>query len=238
MSGEINLKEIESYSNPNFDFSEINASTFAGSDDGEIVTREQQEIATKNRLRKYSKKRRGGVLRYPLEALTEHTDYLQIDIVEYKSVKQSSGSLVSNPASGGRRIQGSKVVGSTRPRGLATKALKNTGTILLPVPNSVQDGNSVDYGSSKLGSLQATAATGIRNLMDADFTKGAEFYGDQVKQSVAKAKNEFVAGVGGADKAADILKKQLTTQAVGMLGGNITIDQLMARENGEIFNPS
>ena len=180
----------------------------------------------------------GGILRYPYEALTAHTDYLQIDIVEYKSVKQSSGSLVSNPASGGRRIQGSKVVGSTRPRGLATKALKNTGTILLPVPNSVQDGNSVDYGSSKLGSLQATAATGIRNLMDADFTKGAEAYGDQVKQSVAKAKNEFVAGVGGADKAADILKKQLTTQAVGMLGGNITIDQLMARENGEIFNPN
>ena len=180
----------------------------------------------------------GGILRYPYEALTAHTDYLQIDIVEYKSVKQSSGSLVSNPASGGRRIQGSKVVGSTRPRGLATKALKNTGTILLPVPNSVQDGNSVDYGSSKLGSLQATAATGIRNLMDADFTKGADAYGEQVKQSVAKAKNEFVAGVGGADKAADILKKQLTTQAVGMLGGNITIDQLMARENGEIFNPN
>tara|TARA_Y100001937_G_scaffold15878_1_gene21803 strand:+ start:11824 stop:12972 length:1149 start_codon:yes stop_codon:yes gene_type:complete len=180
----------------------------------------------------------GGILRYPYEALTAHTDYLQIDIVEYKSVKQSSGSLVSNPASGARRIQGSKVVGSTRPRGLATKALKNTGTILLPVPNSVQDGNSVDYGSSKLGSLQATAATGIRNLMDADFTKGADAYSEQVKQSVAKAKNEFVAGVGGADKAADILKKQLTTQAVGMLGGNITIDQLMARENGEIFNPN
>ena len=181
---------------------------------------------------------RGGVLRYPYQALTAHTDYLQVDIVEYKSVKQSSGSLISNPSSGNRRIQGSKVVGGTRPRGLATKALLNTGTILLPVPNSVQDGNSVDYGSSKLGSLQATAATGIRNLMDADFTKGAEKYGDTVKESVAKARNEFVAGVGGGDKAADILKKQLTTTAVGMLGGNITVDQLMARENGEVFNPN
>ena len=181
---------------------------------------------------------RGGVLRYPYQALTAHTDYLQVDIVEYKSVKQSSGSLISNPSSGNRRIQGSKVVGGTRPRGLATKALLNTGTILLPVPNSVQDGNSVDYGSSKLGSLQATAATGIRNLMDADFTKGADAYSEQVKQSVAKAKNEFVAGVGGGDKAADILKKQLTTTAVGMLGGNITVDQLMARENGEVFNPN
>ena len=181
---------------------------------------------------------RGGVLRYPYQALTAHTDYLQIDIVEYKSVKQSSGSLISNPSSGNRRIQGSKVVGGTRPRGLATKALLNTGTILLPVPNSVQDGNSVDYGSSKLGSLQATAATGIRNIMDADFTKGAEAYTTQVTQSVAKAKDEFVAGVGGGDKAADILKKQLTASAVGQLGGNITVDQLMARENGEVFNPN
>ena len=33
-----------------------------------------------------SKRRRGGVLRYPLEALTEHTDYLQIDIEEYVPV--------------------------------------------------------------------------------------------------------------------------------------------------------
>ena len=188
--------------------------------------------------RKPQRASRGGVLRYPYQALTAHTDYLQIDIVEYKAVKQSSGSLISNPSLGNRRIQGSKVVGGTRPRGLATKALLNTGTILLPVPNSVQDGNSVDYGSSKLGSLQATAATGIRNLMDADFTKGAEEYGKQVKESVAKAKDEFVAGVGGGGKAADILKKQLTSTAVGMLGGNITVDQLMARENGEIFNPN
>ena len=112
----------------------------------------QQEDIRNNRVRPKSKSQRasrGGVLRYPYQALTAHTDYLQIDIVEYKSVKQSSGSLISNPASGNRRIQGSKVVGSTRPRGLATKALLNNGSILLPIPNSVQDGNSVDYGSSK-----------------------------------------------------------------------------------------
>ncbi len=31
-------------------------------------------------------KKQGGILRYPMEALTHHTDYLQIDIVEYKPV--------------------------------------------------------------------------------------------------------------------------------------------------------
>ena len=31
-------------------------------------------------------KKQGGILRYPLEGMTQHTDYLQIDIVEYKPV--------------------------------------------------------------------------------------------------------------------------------------------------------
>ena len=48
--------------------------------------------------------KKGGVLRYPYQALTANTDYLQIDIIEYKSVKQSSGSLISNPSSGNRRL--------------------------------------------------------------------------------------------------------------------------------------
>ena len=41
---------------------------------------ERRKLLEKQRLGRYAQKRRGGVLRYPLEALTEHTDYLQIDI--------------------------------------------------------------------------------------------------------------------------------------------------------------
>ena len=33
--------------------------------------------------------RRGGILRYPLEALTGSTDYLQINIIEYKRTPKS-----------------------------------------------------------------------------------------------------------------------------------------------------
>jgi len=36
-----------------------------------------------------------SILRYPYDALTDKTDYLQIDIREYQSVQQRSGSLVS-----------------------------------------------------------------------------------------------------------------------------------------------
>ena len=36
--------------------------------------KEEIKEETKSRLKRYAKKRRGGVLRYPLEALTDQTD--------------------------------------------------------------------------------------------------------------------------------------------------------------------
>ena len=43
----------------------------------------ESNITTKGQ-RSAKSKRRGGVLRYPLEPLTGTTDYLQINIIEYK----------------------------------------------------------------------------------------------------------------------------------------------------------
>ena len=71
---EVNLNEIAQYSNPDFDFSEINASTFAGSNtEVEAGSAEERNIQTQARLKKYGKRRRGGVLRYPLEACLLYT---------------------------------------------------------------------------------------------------------------------------------------------------------------------
>ena len=43
---------------------------------------------------------KGGGFRYPLEPLTETTDYLQFTIVEYQPTKQiTGGSLVGSPGS-------------------------------------------------------------------------------------------------------------------------------------------
>ena len=183
--------------------------------------------------------KKGGVLRYPYQALTANTDYLQIDIIEYKSVKQSSGSLISNPSSGNRRLTSAAAIGGTRPRGLSKSALVNAGSILLPVPNAVQDGNSVDYGSSKMISLQASAASGIRKAMDApEGGDPKKTYMDNMADAVTGFTKDLKGGVGGGDKAADLLKKQLTVGALGTFGGNITVEQLMARENGEVFNPN
>ena len=114
----------------------------------------------------------------------------------------------------------------------------NTGSILLPIPNAVQDGNSVDVGSSKMNSLQASAASGIRDVMDAPGGDPDKTYMDNMAAAVSGFTDDLKGGLGGGDKAADLLKKQLTTQAIGVFGGNVTVEQLMARENGEVFNPN
>ena len=236
--GEINLNAIESYSNPNFDFSEINASTFAGSDDGgEVVTQEQQDLATKNRLRKYSKKRRSGVLRYPLEALTEHTDYLQIDIEEYAAL----GNYTSEPGANTRYVKGnyfgSDRAGRRSSNRLSKKPLVNAGTILLPVPSNVQDTNNVQYDTSSLNGLAAVGVKAAENVMGIRFGTNVSPF-EQLANAAGEAKTGITKGFGTNAAAANALQKFLASKAIGIFGGNVTASQLLARANGEILNPN
>ena len=101
---------------------------------------------------------RGGVLRYPYEALTERTDYLQIDINQYESVKDRTGFSVG-------RTNRVSPLRARNPFGVTTKSLVNKGTILLQIPSQVEDGNSVNYGSSELNSIAGAALSGAVNVM-------------------------------------------------------------------------
>ena len=76
---------------------------------------------------------RGGVLRYPYEALTERTDYLQIDINQYESARERSGNDENLIGRVGTRRLSSR---GRNPAGLTTKSLVNKGTILLQIPVS------------------------------------------------------------------------------------------------------
>ena len=46
--------------------------------------------------------------------------------------------------------------------GLATKRLKDRGTIILQMPSQIQDGNSASYGESKLNTLVGAAAGAVK----------------------------------------------------------------------------
>ena len=178
---------------------------------------------------------KGGGFRYPLEALTETTDYLQFTIVEYQSTKQrSGGSLVGSP--GSRRIG---------PQGTKDKATKILGSIILQMPSNIQDGNSVDYGESKMNTLIGAAAGAIGSVIN----KTGEAINEGVKGDQEGAKNKMAELSGdlkktlGADSslmdaAAQFTTAKATSAALGALGGNVSTAQLLARETGNIFNPN
>ena len=188
----------------------------------------------------------GGVLRYPYEALTRNTDYLQINIVEYESVSERTGgkSLIGS----NRGFAKTGGAGRARPGGLSNKALKNTGTILLPIPNAVQDGNTVAVASSKLNGLEAAAAGAVwtamggNNLEDRPSINSLNDLGSGIANDFTNAgtqfKNDLTGGVGSTAAAKRLILQKLTSSAVGLVGGNITAQQLMARTTGEILNPN
>ena len=189
----------------------------------------------RTRLNRYSKKRRGGVLRYPLEALTEQTDYLQIDIEEYVAL----GGYVSNPGDNNRYVTGN-IFGSDRAgrrssNRLSKKPLINTGTILLPIPSNLQDSNNVQYDESTLNGLAAVGVQAADNFMNIDLSKDIT---SQAVDIAASAKKGVREGVGSSAAARNAFSKFLASKAANIFKANVTPNQLLARSNGEILNPN
>ena len=183
-----------------------------------------------------------NILRYPYEALSSATDYLQIDILEYVPVSKNSqningaNSLVSSP--GSRRNSLNNRVGYRSIGGLTNRVLKDGGTILLQIPSQVQDGNSASYGDSRMNGLVAAAAQGATDIMSGIKLDDLGGSIQEVGTKLAETKNNALQGAGGVDGIKDITTKFLTSKAVGALGGNVSVNQLLARQSGEIFNPN
>ena len=206
----------------------------------ETGTKSENNNSTKGQAPAKSQ-RRGGVLRYPLEALTGTTDYLQIDILEYKRPKNQ----LTRPTGFGANTLNS-AVGGTTSGSLARKSVINDGSILLQVPSNVQDGNAVNYGDSTMNTLIGAAAGIVGNAM----TKGGEELAKIQKQGLSKTLENFGTGVkddaqkrfansqGVGQAAQDFMNAKLTSSALGVFGGNVSAQDLLARQTGQIFNPN
>ena len=181
------------------------------------------------------KRKQGGVLRYPMEALTEHTDYLQIDIEEYVAL----GGYTAEPGSNTRYVTGnyfgSDRAGRRRTDRLSKKPLINKGTILLPIPSNVADTNNVQYDSSTLNGLAAAGVKKAEDIMNIDL--GENIF-EQIGTAVGNFKQSVAGGVGSTQAGQNAMTKFLASKALNIFGGNVTANQLLARSNGEILNPN
>jgi hypothetical protein len=159
-------------------------------------------------------------LRYPKNTENQNRDYLEIRVVNYKPIGNDQSRYVSSPGSRKNTKQSFR-------------------TIHLPIPSNVQDGNSVSYEDSNLSGLVAAAAGGAQQLMNLDMGKlGSESGRVDLINQLSSIFSQGVSAAGGAGVAGDLVNKLLLSQAVGVLGGSVTINQLLAREQGVIFNPN
>lgn len=161
-------------------------------------------------------------LRYPAEILKDDTDWFSINVFQYDA---KGGSLAKDSPTGITTVSQYFTSGTQG---------ESLGTVILPMPSNIQDGNSVDYGENTMNTITGAAVSGIENLMNFDL--------GNIPTSLANAGEAAKTALdqSGLDIniAGGLIKKTLAAEAVSIFGGNVTIDSLLARENGEIFNPN
>jgi hypothetical protein len=146
--------------------------------------------------------------RYPYVGITStETDYFEIEIYTVGSEQNNSNSL-TDVAPIGTRV----------------------GTIILPMPSNIQDGNSVAYGEETLSNFTAKGLDIAESAMTADILKDGLSSLDNTFQKAGKLIDN--AGL------RDIVIKSLAAEAVSIFGGNVSVNSILARQSGQIINPN
>jgi hypothetical protein len=162
-------------------------------------------------------------LRYPYNAFTDATDYLQIDIVEYTPIRKAGNNT--------------SFAGTAKSRNIGQgKEIKKT--IFLPMPNQIKDDNSVKYAESELNSIAGAALGGITNMMDAGKALNPNQIINELKKSGEGFFKNTSEAVGGLAGAQGFVTRRLAAGAVNILGANINAGQILARGTGELLNPN
>ena len=167
-----------------------------------------------------------NILRYPSTIIDDSTDYLQISIQNYSrpGTGNFTESLIRKPKD--------KTFKSKDPR----LAISNIGYIILPIPSTIQDGNSVSYADGNLDSLTGAAVGGSLNVMTTSFRgKNASQISTELKTKAGDFLNRVTdAGI------KDAILRSLAIQAASIIpgAGSITPDQLLSRISGSIMNPN
>ena len=207
--------------------------------------------------KKFIKKELGTVLRYPYEALTDETDYLQIDIREYNPVKSFSRPVFGPPAPGQLSVQSSLTSNRSRRQNdkpnnvseLTTQELNSSrqilnakGSILLPIPSNVQDANSVSYTEGKIDRITSdiysqlsknTVAGNSNSQNQNQATNAFNQIGQQLGSKVQKIGKDLFS----TPEFGSLLATSFRAQAANIpLGGSLTRDQVLARSSGQVLN--
>lgn len=187
-------------------------------------------------------------LRYPLSDIDKKTDYLQIDVIEYTAIKDTNArkdTFIGPFANSDEAVKSSTSI-SARAGGIRRNSNKKPkATILLPIPSSISDSNSVSYQSSNLNSIAGAVVGGVMGIMETgqkyvdkagntNIMEGLKSSFGELSASAENIKN----AAGGVEGAAGFVTRILASKAVGIANINITPSQILARSTGQILNPN
>lgn len=155
------------------------------------------------------------ILRYPKASIGKNDDFLQIDVVEYIQPGLSSGSVGSN---------------ALRTTEQALQGSPSRSTILLPMPQSVSDSNSANWGENTLNAALAAGLIAGKGVIE-----GSDPFSATVKSGAEifkKFESAFTQGTG--QKATSTIFSKLAVQA--LTGQDTSINGLISRETGAVVN--
>ncbi len=164
--------------------------------------------------------------RYPNKMLTGSTDYLKIKIVKYIPVDhgkkpQSGGAGGESKSSGGKTLTDTLAKGFTLPTiSERVKKQKPLAQVILPIPQSIGDNNSTNWGKDEMNPLQAAGIQLAGKLMT------------DPGGALEEVKN--IKGFGGIDEST---KKAVMSSLAGMAVGKDPT-KMMSRATGQVLNPN
>lgn len=173
-----------------------------------------------------------AVLRYPFEAITSNTDYLQLTIKKYTNEPPEDPSYGN--ITNARDVGTSASAGNPNP----TQIVDN-GIILLPMPSNIQDGTTVGYGPDTLDAISRTAmdlgvnaVTEVAKTKTTKATNATNVTSSDLREALRKVED-------AAPELLSLVRDRLVGKAVSILPGvNVTGDQILARTQGKIINPN
>ena len=104
--------------------------------------------------------------------------------------------------------------------------------IELPMPQEVNDSNSVTWGEDKVNALELAALSVAQNAMKGGVGEAAV----QTAQVAVEALNTGVNIPGIQGQTADAVRAALSGAAVGQLGSQVSAQSVIARSTGQILN--
>jgi len=158
------------------------------------------------------------ILRYPKASIGKNDDFLQVKVIEYKppGLSGQGGAIKFALGTTEQALQGS----IQSPKSI----------ILLPMPQSISDSNSANWGENTLNAALAAGIQGGKNIIEGDNPlSGSMAAGSAIFKEF---QSTFTTGTG--QKTASTVFSKLAVQA--LTGQDPSITGLISRETGAVVN--